>query len=131
MRTTVKLGLGAVAGAVGAGILALPVAAVADSSDVFYKRDDDRADVVMSVEDRDDDDTNDGTNNTNNTANTAGDTSGVDSNDATNSNVTAVSRDKDVSQDDLTRDWTRDGGDKTLDQTANQTNDRSRNDTRG
>lgn len=130
MRTTVKLGLGTIAGAVGAGILALPTAAVADSDDVFWKRDDDRADVVMTVDDRDDDDTNDddtnGTNGTN-----GSDTSGVDSNDNTNSRVSAVSRDRDVSQDDRTRDWTRDGGDKTLDQTANGTNDRSRNDTRG
>ncbi len=42
-----------------------------------------------------------------------------------------MSRDRDKSRGDKTRDWTRDGGDKTRDKTANNTNDRSRNDTRG
>lgn len=136
MRTTVKIGLGTVAGAVGAGLLAFPAAQAADS-DVFWKRDDDRADVVMTVDDDDDDDTNrtnDATNtqngDSNDTNNTAGDTSGVASNDNTNSRVTAISRDRDISQGDRTRDWTRDGGDKTRDTTANATNDKSRNDTR-
>ena len=41
-----------------------------------------------------------------------------------------MSRDRDISRGDKTRDWTRDGGDKTRDKTANNTNDRSRNDTR-
>ncbi len=134
MRTTVKIGLGTVAGAVGAGLLAFPAAQAADS-DVFWKRDDDRADVVMTVDDDDDDDTNDNTNNTNNTNNTddntGDDTSGVDSNDNTNSRVSAVSRDRDISQGDRTRDFTRDGGDKTRDTSRNSTNDKSRNDTRG
>lgn len=137
MRTTVKLGLGTIAGAVGAGLLAFPAAQAADS-DVFWKRDDDRADVVSTVDDDDDDDTNrtngDATNtvngDSNNTNNTAGDTSGVASNDNTNSRVTGISRDRDISQGDRTRDWTRDGGDKTRDTTANATNDKSRNDTR-
>ncbi|CAB4738159.1 unannotated protein [freshwater metagenome] len=136
MRTTVKLGLGTIAGAVGAGLLAFPAAQAADS-DVFWKRDDDRADVVSTVDDDDDDDTNrtnDDTNtqngDTNGTNNTAGDTSGVASNDNTNSRVTDISRDRDISQGDRTRDWTRDGGDETRDTTANATNDKSRNDTR-
>ena len=141
MRTTVKIGLGTVAGAVGAGLLAFPAAQAADS-DVFWKRDDDRADVVMTVDDDDDDDTNANTNNTNdatntvngdsnNTNNPAGDTSGVASNDSTNSRVTNISRDRDISQGDRTRDFTRDGGDKTRDTSRNATNDKSRNDTRG
>jgi len=41
-----------------------------------------------------------------------------------------VSRDNDRSRGDRTKDWTRDGGDKTRDHSANQTNDGSRNDTR-
>lgn len=123
MRTTVKIGLGTVAGAVGAGLLAFPAAQASDS-DVFWKRDDDRADVVMTVSDDDDDDTNDNTNSNDD------DTSGVDSNDSTGSRVTGVSRDRDLSRGDKTRDWTRDGGDKTRDRSANQTNDKSRNDTR-
>jgi hypothetical protein len=58
-------------------------------------------------------------------------TSGVDSNDGTNSRVTGVSRGDDLSRGDLTRDRTKDGpGTSTRDRTANHTNDRSRNDTR-
>lgn len=53
------------------------------------------------------------------------------SNDATGSRETAVSRDRDVSRDDLTRDFTLDGGELTRDRSANHTNDRTRNDTRG
>ena len=42
-----------------------------------------------------------------------------------------MSRDRDNSRGDKTRDWTRDGaGDKKRDWSANKTNDRSRNDTR-
>jgi len=41
-----------------------------------------------------------------------------------------MSRDRDRSRGDLTKDWTRDGGDRTRDHSKNQTNDRSRNDTR-
>jgi len=42
-----------------------------------------------------------------------------------------VSRDRDLSRGDNTRDWTRDGkGDRTRDWSQNRTNDRSRNDTR-
>ena len=50
--------------------------------------------------------------------------------DNTRSNYTAVSRDRDISRADKTRDWTRDGGNKKRDWSANKTNDRSRNDTR-
>ena len=52
-------------------------------------------------------------------------------NDNTNSRFTAVSRDRDLSRSDKTRDWTRDGkGGLKRDWSANKTNDRSRNDTR-
>ena len=51
-------------------------------------------------------------------------------NDGTNSNFTDVSRDNDRSRSDKTKDWTRDGGDRTRDHSNNQTNDGSRNDTR-
>ncbi len=53
------------------------------------------------------------------------------SRDATNSRETPVSRDRDLSRGDLTRDWTWDGGDRTRDWSRNSTNDASRNDTRG
>ena len=52
-------------------------------------------------------------------------------NDNTRSNFTRVSRDRDLSRSDKTKDWTRDGGSRTRDWSANRTNDRSRNDTRG
>ncbi|KAA1420584.1 hypothetical protein FE697_016670 [Mumia zhuanghuii] len=52
------------------------------------------------------------------------------SRDRTNSRKTKVSRDRDRSRADKTRDWTRDGGDRTRDRSANRTNDRSKNDTR-
>ena len=52
------------------------------------------------------------------------------SRDKTNSKRTPVSRDRDRSRGDKTRDWTLDGGDRTRDRTPNSTNDRSRHDTR-
>lgn len=58
-----------------------------------------------------------------------GDTRGR-SRDRTNSIRTPVSRDRDLSRADKTRDWTVDGGEKTRDRTPNSTNDRSRHDTR-
>jgi hypothetical protein len=104
------------------GLLAAPTASAADGD--LVKREEDRVDLVL-VDDRDDDDTNDDTGNTGN--------SGTgNSNDATNSRFTGVSRDRDASRGDKTRDWTRDGsGDNKRDWSANRTNDGSRNDTRG
>jgi len=67
---------------------------------------------------------------------TGGDTnssfsSGVNSNDGTNSRKSAVSRNRDRSRGDLTRDRTKDGpGDSKRDWSKHQTNDRSKNDTR-
>ncbi|HEX6261284.1 MAG TPA: hypothetical protein VF097_00395 [Actinomycetota bacterium] len=58
-------------------------------------------------------------------------TSGINSNDKTNSRHTPVTRDRDRSRGDLTRDRTKDGpGKSKRDWTKNKTNDRSRNDTR-
>jgi hypothetical protein len=127
------------AGAVGAGVLAWPVAAVADNDEVSFKRQEVDASLV-ALDDEDDDDTN---------ARKAGkDTGSRDqasrdtrskaskqsrskkSRDKTNSRKSKVSRDRDRSRGDLTRDWTRDGGDRTRDWSANKTNDKSRNDTR-
>lgn len=83
---------------------------------------DDSATVLLSEDDgdNDDDDTDDTPN---------ADASGI-SNDGTGSRITAVSQDRDISNDDLTKDWTRDGGDLTRDFSQNHTNDASRNDTR-
>ena len=106
------------AGAVGVGMLAWPATAYGD--DVLFKRDEDSVQMV-AVDDNDDDDTNDDNSNTGASAAT---------NDNTRSNFTAVSRDRDLSRSDKTKDRTQDGGDPTRDVSANQTNDESRNDTR-
>jgi len=107
------------------GLLSMSNASAAESD--LAKREEDRVDLVL-VEDRDDDDTNDDTD----TGGGMGDSGTGNSNDATNSRFTGVSRDRDLSRGDKTRDWTRDGaGDTKRDWSANRTNDRSRNDTRG
>jgi hypothetical protein len=107
--------------------LALPISgvALAQSEKVtpepVFARDEDAAPLVAADDDGDDDD---------------GDTSGHTdrsgkSNDRTNSRFTGVSRDRDWSRGDLTRDKTRDGkGGKKRDWSRHHTNDRSRNDTR-
>ncbi|WP_121258532.1 hypothetical protein [Nocardioides ferulae] len=123
--TTGTLGL---AGLVATGLIAFTApSALAeegpDRSDVVLKRDDDTADVVTTVDDDDDDDTG----NTNTNTGTGDSRSRADN---TNSRVTAVSRDRDRSRGDLTKDFTRDGGDRTRDWSKNSTNDKSRNDTR-
>jgi hypothetical protein len=88
-----------------------------DAGLATLERDDDPDDVA--------DDTDDGGGDSN------GATSGVNSNDGTNSRYTGVSRNGDRSRGDLTRDRTQDGpGGATRDRSAHDTNDRSRNDTR-
>ena len=139
------------AGAVGAGVLAWPAAAAyADTEQVRAKRDEHSIELV-AVSDDDDDDTNDRasrdrasrdrdtrTRDTRTRDTRTRDTRSRDtrsrtghSNDATGSRHTAVSRGRDRSRGDRTRDWTRDGaGDRTRDRSAGHTNDKSRNDTR-
>ena len=127
-RSTLNLPAAAFAGLVTTGLLALPISSAFASDDVTVKRnDDDSAELVMVADDDEMNpagDTNSGTNTR------SRNTSGVNSNDGTNSRHTAVSRDRDRSRGDLTKDWTRDGGDRTRDHSKNRTNDRSRNDTR-
>jgi hypothetical protein len=96
-----------------------------DDGKVVLRRDDDYA-AVAALDDDDDADRNTGASSRSRT----GATSGVDSNDATNSRHTRMTRDRDRSRGDLTRDWTKDGGDRTRDWSRHHTNDRSRNDTR-
>jgi hypothetical protein len=114
-----------------AGLLAVGVLAIQSpsSADNANKRDDDTPELVL-VADDDDDDTNDRLGDTNTRG--TGTNTGVSrsTRDHTKSNFTKVSRDRDLSRSDKTRDWTRDGGDRTRDRSANLTNDRSRNDTR-
>jgi hypothetical protein len=110
--------------------LALTSASAANAGEDAKREDDVRE--VATVEYDDDDNTNTGlnTNNTGDNTVNSNDRTG-DSNDGTNSRKTGVSRDKDRSRGDLTKDWTRDGaGDRTRDWSQNRTNDKSRNDTR-
>lgn len=89
-----------------------------DGSELVVKREEELGWALASDDDDDDGDTSDFT-------------SGVDSNDRTGSGHSAVSRDRDRSRGDRTRDRTRDGaGGPKRDWTGNHTNDRSRNDSR-
>jgi len=110
--------------------LALPMSGLAlahsakDAPEAVFARDEDAAPLMAADDDGDDDDDDDG--------DTGGhtDRSGK-SNDRTNSRFTGVSRDRDWSRGDLTRDKTHDGkGGKKRDWSRHHTNDRSRNDTR-
>jgi hypothetical protein len=108
--------------------LALPLSGVAlghngkEAPQAVLARDEDAAYLVTADDDGDDDDDDSNDGHT--------DRSGK-SNDRTNSRFTGVSRDRDLSRGDLTRDWTRDGkGGKKRDWSRHHTNDRSRNDTR-
>jgi hypothetical protein len=125
MKKLLPIGTLGLAGLVGAGLMALPGTTVAASVDeeAAIKREDSATELVLVSDDDDDDDT--GNTNTNTGASRS-------TNDGTRSNFTAVSRDRDLSRSDKTKDFTFDGpGDtRTRDWTANRTNDRSRNDTR-
>lgn len=115
----------------GAGLfLVVPTSGATAASDdraVLSKRQDAVSDLV-TVDDDDDLNRDETTGNNTNASKTGNSRSARDN---TNSRVTAVSRDRDLSRRDLTKDWTRDGGDRTRDHSRNQTNDRSRHDTRG
>ena len=96
----------------------------ADGEQAVLTRQEDLADL------RQDDDGSDGGTGTGRGTGTFNSGTGK-SRDGTNSRVTAVSRDRDHSRDDLTRDRTGDGRGKVKrDWTKNHTNDRTRNDTR-
>jgi len=124
MKKLIPTALLGIASLTALGLIGMQAPAV--NADEALKRDDDSVELVL-VADDDDDDTND---------DTFGDDDGDtwsrsrETNDNTNSRYTAVSRDRDISRGDKTRDWTRDGGEKKRDWSANRTNDRSRNDTR-
>lgn len=110
---------------VGGGLTGTSVMA---DTDPAILREDDAGELVVSYDDDDDDDGN---------THSGGGTDGTfnsgtgDSNDGTNSKVTPVTWDKDKSQDDLTKDKTKDGpGGKKRDWSKNKTNDQSKNDSR-
>ncbi len=129
MSSKIHLPAAAFAGLVTTGLLALPISSAFAGDDVAMKRQDDGADLVLVADDDDDNDLGTGTG-TNSGGGDGTNCGTGNSNDGTGSGFTGVSRDRDHSRGDKTRDWTRDGGDRTRDHSANQTNDRSRNDTR-
>jgi hypothetical protein len=109
-------------------IAASGATAAPDEIDPVAKREE-NLNLVLTAADDDDDDASTGGGSDDTSVSVNRDATGV-SRDATNSRFTRVSRDRDYSRGDLTRDWTRDGGDPTRDYSENRTNDRSRNDTR-
>jgi hypothetical protein len=115
--------------ALGLGLLSTSSASATGAD--LVKREEGRVDLVL-VDDLDDDDTNDrGDTSTGGGGGSTFTGHSQSTNDGTNSRFTAVSRDRDYSRSDKTRDWTRDGsGDRKRDWSAGRTNDRSRNDTR-
>lgn len=117
------LAVGVMMGLAGGVLAATPKG----SEELAVKREEDS--VVLAAEEDDDDD--DPSSAAGGTDSKSGNTSGVNSNDRTNSRHTGVSRDRDRSRGDLTRDRTKDGpGGQKRDWSQNHTNDRSRNDTR-
>ena len=130
MQGLFRATIAALAALLGFGLFALTQSTSATADDVVAKRDGSST-VLLSHDDDDDDDDDDADDDdTDETGASSPSGTGV-SNDGTGSRVTAVSRDRDISNDDLTKDRTMDGGDPTLDRTANHTNDASKNDTRG
>ncbi len=123
MKTLIPFGTIGLAGLVGAGVLSFPATTVVagGGDEVVTKRDEDSVELVL-VDDDDDNDSNHNSRSTGFSRSTG---------DHTRSNFSRVSRDRDLSRSDNTRDRTRDGrGDRTRDWSQNRTNDRSRNDTR-
>ena len=131
MQALFRATIAAFAALLGLGLFAMTASTPASADDVVAKRED-SANVLLSEDDDDDDDDdddNDDDDDDDDTGASSPSGTGV-SNDGTGSRVTAVSRDRDISNDDLTKDRTMDGGDPTRDLTQNHTNDASRNDTR-
>jgi hypothetical protein len=130
MKKLLPIGALGLAGLVGAGLMTLPgaVNAAGPNDDVVVKREDNVAELVL-VADDDNDDTKDNSRTRSRSRNTGFSRS---TNDNTRSNFTKVSRDRDLSRSDKTKDFTQDGpGTRKRDWTGGTTNDRSRNDTRG
>lgn len=124
MKKLVGLATLGLTGGVTAGLVAMTAPAAADMQAAVLRKDD-LAQVVMTVDDDDDDD-----DTTRGGSTTVGTGSSRSRRDWTNSRYSPLSRDRDVSRGDKTRDFTWDGGDRTRDFSRNATNDRSRNDTR-
>jgi hypothetical protein len=134
MKKLLPFGTLGLAGLVGVGLLSFPTTTAAIADDLgdkaFTKRDDHAAELVL-VDHDDDDDTGDQNTGTRTRTRSRDTRHSRVSHDNTRSNVTSMSRDRDHSRGDKTRDWTRDGGTHTRDWSQNHPNDHSRNDTRG
>jgi hypothetical protein len=151
MKALMRTGIATLATSVGAGLVVMGVSAANAGGDdqAYAKREDNANAWVLSADDDDDGDddgfrlsdtntrtrtggahTKTGTNHTKTGTNHTRTNTGR-SGDNTGSRYSGVSRDRDKSWGDRTRDWTRDGkGGATRDFSANLTNDNSRNDTR-
>jgi len=104
--------------------LTVPGVAVGSGDPEATLREDEEGVVLVADED-------DGRDDLAGTGDSGGGSGTGDSNDGTNSRHTSVSRDRDRSRGDLTRDRTKDGpGGGKRDWSQNGTNDRTRNDTR-
>ena len=122
MKKIIPAALITAAGAVVIGLIGMQAPALAEEA---VKRDDDAIELVLADDD-DGDDTNDDSTDAEDTS-----TPSLATSDNTNSRVSAVSRDRDISRGDMTKDFTSDGpGDQVRDLSANATNDNSRSDTR-
>jgi hypothetical protein len=113
----------AMAAVIGLGVSAVVFTGGAQKAadEIAYAKRDDLDEIELAG---DDDDGNSGNSNSRQT-------SGANSNDRTGSGHSRVSRDRDRSGGDKTRDRTRDKtNNRTRDRTGGQTNDRSKNDTR-
>ena len=122
MKKIIPAALITATGAVVIGLIGMQAPALAEEA---VKRDDDAIELVLADDD-DGDDTNDDSTDAEDTS-----TPSLATSDNTNSRVSAVSRDRDISRGDMTKDFTSDGpGDQVRDLSANATNDNSRSDTR-
>jgi hypothetical protein len=156
MKALMRTGIATLATSVGAGLVVMGVSAAnAGGDDQAYAKREDSANAWVLSADDDDDGDDDGfrLSDTNTRTRTGGSdgthtrtrshgthtkigtnhtrTNTGRSGDKTGSRYSGVSRDRDNSWGDRTRDWTRDGkGGATRDFSANLTNDNSRNDTR-
>ena len=128
-KALLPLGTLGLAGAVSLGVVGMTgsVTSAADR-DAYVKREETATSLVLVADDGDD--SNDGTD-SGVSKTTVGTGSSRSRADGTSSRYTAVSRDRDWSRGDKTKDRTYDGpGSMTRDLTPNLTNDRSRQDTR-
>lgn len=131
---------GVVFGLIGTGIPTIAQASDSDDDPTAYKRKDDMSATLETVDEEDDDDTMAGLNRaamdvsrdaTSVSKTTRGTGSSRSRRDHTNSRYSPLSRDRDGSRGDKTKDRTYDGkGGLKRDWSRNHTNDRSRNDSR-